>query len=824
MTPESVRRARELMARPDIEAVSFDVFDTVLLRRCTAPDGVFERTLAHAPLSDGHRKLADSFVQHRTIAEYRARAKALKAGATEVTIGDIYRHFPAHVFGIDPSGRAGLADAEFAAELDLCFVNPEIATLAAEARTRGLKVGFVSDTYWDGPRLERLLRSRHPDLPIDFLYASCDHGFGKSFGLFKIVLESERLEAGRLLHIGDNLTADLHVPASLGINTVHYPQHPNWLAGAVRREETFVRSARLRRPEFSQRLDGGLRALRRMATSRLDGTGPALAAGAGVLGPVFMAFQRFVAAQVNALATPGRRVKVAFLARDAFLPMRIWNASAAGEAFYVEINRRVALVGGSERPEPLQDLFSMMRILDRPAVEGFLKAEIPAVTEFFAGQDDGMTTGGAFARELPRLLDDERMSEVSRAMRRGLLDYLRHAIDGFDDCTDLILVDLGYSGTIQRALRNIFDIESVDKRIHGVYLATVDDNFAQLPAGDSVSGFIDDTIMTPFSKRMVLRNIAVIEQCCSAPVGSILDYMGGAVRREADVRPRPMIERAFDVQEACVAFADAYRTAAREAGIDPLDGGEASRIWAAAMLSRFLMLPTREERQFFGPLLQDVNLGSRSLVPMIDGGYIEAMMGTLPLPMVCAAREPPMWLGGSIGEVLPMAGYVYAMVGEGLAPLDLLGDDALGPVSVAIVKDGRATPVTVEATLTGFGDIRLRVPIPLSHQNGQVALALDNYLARGVIKTLMVQRGADVGSALLAGAMEPIALTELRGLRAKLNEHHFRADGTNPYLLIPVADGKEAVAVLTITVSPLFVGAPPEDGSESQPLAVAARS
>lgn len=824
MTPESMRRAHELMSRPDIEAVSFDVFDTVLLRRCTAPDGVFERALAYAAISESRRKLADSFVQHRTIAEYRARAKVMKSGATEVSIEEIYAHFPTHVFGIEPSGKAGLADAELAAELDLCFINPQIAALAIEARKRGLKVGFVSDTYWTGPHLEHLLRSRHAGLPIDFLYASCDHRVGKSFGLFKIVLAAENLEAERLLHIGDNLTADVTVPSSLGINTVHYPQHPHWLAGAVRREETFVRSARLRRPEFSQRLDGGLRALRRMATSRLDGAGPAVAAGAGVLGPIFVAFHRFVAERVSAIAASGRQVKVAFLARDAFLPMRIWNAEAAGEAFYVEINRRVALVGGSERTEPLQDLFSMMRILDRPAVEGFLKTEIPAVTEFFVGQSDGMTTGGAFARELPRLLDDVRMSEVARSMRRGLLDYLRRIIDGFDDCSDLVLVDLGYSGTIQRALRNIFDIEAIDKRIHGIYLATVDDNFAQLPQGDSVSGFIDDGIMTPFSKRMMLRNIAVIEQCCSAPVGSILDYVDGTVRREADVRPRSMIERAFDVQEACVAFADAYRKAARETGIDPLDGGDASRTWAAAILSRLLMLPTREERQFFGPLLQDVNLGSRGLVPMIDGGYMEAMMGTLPLPMVCAAREPPMWLGGSIGEVMPMAGYVYAMVGEGLAPVDLLGDDALGPVSVAMVKDGQATPVTVEAALTGFGDIRLRIPVPRSHQNAQVALALDGYLARGVIKTVTVQRGEDVGSALLAGAMEPVALTELKGLRAILNEHHFRADGVNPYLLIPIAGGKEAVAVLTVAISPLFIGSPSLDGSERQSLAVAAQN
>lgn len=816
MTPESLRRARSLIAEPGIAAVSFDLFDTLILRRCTSPDGVYERALAHAPVAERARALAESFVQHRAIAEYKARVKKAKAGLTEVSIDEIYEQMPLGVFGASPAARPGFAAAEFAAERELCLINTEILGLVDLARRRGLRVGFVSDTYWSRRHLERLLGELAPVLDHDFLYPSCEHGLGKAFGLFRIVLAGQGLEASQLVHVGDNAAADVEVPAAMGIRAVHYPQLPPALSEVAGREELFARMTRGRLPWFSQRLDGGVRLARRIAGSRLMPSGPAAATGSAVLGPVFAAFHRFVADRVTALAAPGRAVKVAFLARDAFLPLRLWQAAGAGEAHYVEINRRVALVGCSDQAEPLQDLFSMMKMLDRAAVEGFLKTEVPTITRFFAERKDGQASGLDFARELPALLDDDRMAEVSRATRRGMIAYLRDAIPGFDECTDLVLVDLGYSGTIQRALRGVLDLEGIGLNLHGVYLATIDDMFAGLREGDSAAGMLDDTILTPFAKRVLLRNIAVVEQCASAPVGSVLDYLDGEPVREDDIRPRPQIERCFEVQEGCLAFFDAYRRAVEETGLDPLDGGDAARAWAGVILCRFLMLPTATERRLLGPLLQDVNLGSSNLVPMIESGYIEAALGAMPFPMACGIREQPMWLGGSLAAVTPLAGYAYAMLAEGLAPLDLFADEALGPAEARIVSSRGAVPLKIDAAVSAFGDIRLRIPVPRGHQDGYVAIGLAGFLARGVIKTLVVQRGDDIAGALTSGALHPIPLAEVRALRARLVEHHFRAEGGDSHLLIPVRRGDEAMAVVTLLVAPLYV-APPEDRAAPDP-------
>ena len=112
-------------------------------------------------------------------------------------------------------------------------------------------------------------------------------------------------------------------------------------------------------------------------------------------------------------------------------------------------------------------------------------------------------------------------------MRTELLRYLRQRIPDFDACDDLVLVDLGYAGNIQKALRRILEIEGITTRLHGLYLLTVDDAFDDIVDGDTAEGFISDLVVSPHAKRMLMRNVALLEQMCCASTGSV----SGRVRR-----------------------------------------------------------------------------------------------------------------------------------------------------------------------------------------------------------------------------------------------------------------------------------------------------
>src|SRR5579864_2798008 len=459
----------------NVAACSFDVFDTFLVRACTTPDGVFERTYELSRISESCTNISESFVQHRIQAEARARKAAKeRRGSTEVHIAEIYSLFPFRLFGLARDALNDLVDAEHRAEQELCRANPEMFRQYFEMRRAGYRTGFISDTYWNARQLGALLRHCSPGLTWDFLYASCDGGASKSETLFATYLRQQGIDAAASFHIGDNETADIRGARRHGIGARFFPQASAELASKLQRETTLFE---LLCPGRPSRLDHGGRTLRRMAAARLAEKSPGFHLGTTVLGPVMMAFDAFVEKRRAQLVREGRRVAVAFLGRDGYLSHRIWRDLHGEAAAYLEINRRVSLIASADTMAPLVELFGKVTKIDAPTFADIVKVLPPAVEGFFEEFSDGIATGKALADALPELMDAGEVASLAAGMRARLLAYLRATIADFDASTDLILVDLGYSGSVQKALRRIFAAEGIAMRLHGAYLLTLDDAF-----------------------------------------------------------------------------------------------------------------------------------------------------------------------------------------------------------------------------------------------------------------------------------------------------------------------------------------------------------
>lgn len=805
MTPESLAKAQSQLEAAGTAAFSFDIFDTILLRRCTDPTGVYERAFQLAPIPADRRMCVESFIQNRQLAEHKARQRKWHSGrGTEATIEEIYAEFPVHSMGLPMSARPLLAAAEFDAELDLCFLNRDVYAVYQAARARGLRAGFISDTYWSRDQLERLLRHVAPDLQFDFLYSSCEFGMGKAGGLLHHYLQSEGLAAAQAVHLGDNPVADIAAANQLGMRAIHYPQMSAPLFEIFQQEVAAAQLIGAQRPGTSRRLDGGLAALRRLATADLPADAGCHAfVGSAVLGPVLTGFQRFIERRVAELRAEGRRVEVLFMARDGYLPFRLWNGSAE-RANYVEINRRIALVGSSDGFEALQMVVGSADQLDEKFLTAYLKEDLPAVSEYIRRQPGQVISGAELASRLPELIGPDKMRELSRSMRQRLLGYLRQTVFDFDACTDLVLVDVGYFGTSQRALRGLFDREGLEKRIHGVYLMTIDYQFSALDPRDSVSGFLDDSLLSPQAKLMLQRNVAVLEQLLSAPVGSVSNYDGAAVQREDDYRSRPQLQFCSAVQDYCGQFFDAYRAKAAAFGCDPLADVEAARLWSAVVLSRFLLMPSSAERKVFGQLQHDVN--SFTVTPMVDAAEVETLLATMTWPDVFALREPPMWLSASLSAVSPSAGYLYALSGFGFAADAALADTDLGTLDANLIKGSEGIKVPVTCTLTGFRELRLRIPVLQKHSGSVVALLLKGPLRRGTIRSLTLQDGPDSAHALRNRNVQALPVEQISGLKAQVSCGYFEATEADGHLLLAVPPFDQPLSILTLTVSPLLPG------------------
>ncbi|MBR1131005.1 HAD family hydrolase [Bradyrhizobium iriomotense] len=788
-----------------VSAWSFDVFDTFLLRACTSPDGVFERTYELSGISRTCPNVSVSFVQHRIQAEGRARRAAKeKRGAVEVQIEDIYSFFPFNLFGLTRRDLSDLVESEFAAELELCRVNPDMLRQYSEMKRAGHRVGFISDTYWDSARLARLLRACRPGLVWDFLYASCDHGSGKSEALFAKYLTEQGVDAGASFHIGDNEHADIKGARRHGIRPRYYPQASRELTSKLQRETALFE---LLCPGVPSRLDHGSRTLRRMTAARSAERSPAFHLGATVLGPVMTAFDAFVAGRCEQIAGPGRRVALGFLGRDGFLSHRIWQDLHGATSAYLEINRRVSLMASADTMQPLVDFLAKIAKLDAPTFRNMVKVLPPKVAAFFAKSPDGIVTGQELAEALPALMETGELLELATIQRARLLAYLRHAIPDFDDCTDLVLADLGYSGSVQKALRRVFDLEGINIRLHGAYLISLDDCFDDLAEQDSATGFISDLVIAPHAKRMLLRNVALLEQACCSADGSVRDYDGDQVLREINPHSASQIALAAEIQAGALAFAAGAGDVARDFSLSPYAAPDVAVRWSAATLARLLLLPDDDELALLGGLQHDVNLGTQALAPMLDRDFVRNQITARGLSAACTSAGPPMWLAGSFALMSPSYAYLYTLFGANRLPADVFEESPCGMVQVGLFRaNGEAALESVAVHRTGLGELRVRVPVSRAMGIAMLALPLPKFAAEGLLHGVTVQSAGETREAAASQDVVGIAAGSLVYAGVQRNGEHYRAERDDGCLLIPVAPMTQEIAIYSVAITPLGAG------------------
>jgi len=783
-------------------ACSFDVFDTFLVRACTTPDGVFERAFELSKVFKTLPNVSESFVQHRIQAEARARKAAKERRAsTEVHIDEIYSYFPFKLFGLDRNSLNDLVEAEFRAELELCRTNPEMLRQHSDMRRAGHRVGFISDTYWNSQRLSQLLLSCCPGLSWDFLYASCDHGSSKSEALFARYLSEQAIDPARSFHVGDNESADVRGARRHGIRPRYYPQASAELASRLQRETALFE---LLCPGQPSRLDHGSRTLRRLAAAQGAEKSPSFRLGMTVLGPAMTAFDAFVEARVARVANSGGRVAIGFLGRDGFLSHQIWRETHGDTAAYLEINRRVSLIGSADTLEPLCKLLAKVPRIDATTFADIIKVMPHKVAAFFAKHPDGIATGADLTDALPDLMQAHEIAGLAAGMRARLLGYLRHAIADLDTCSDLVLVDLGYSGNVQKALRRIFDLEGIAIRLHGAYLITRDDAFDDLADGDTAEGLISDLVVTPHAKRVLTRNVSLLEQMCCSAQGSVRDYTGSQALREPDLRSAGQIALTAEIQSGALAFATAARDLASRHALQPYAAPDVAARWCAATLGRLLLLPDDDELLLLGGLRHDLNLGTRTLVSMLDGGLVKNLVIARGFPAACAAPEPPMWLAGSLAALSPSYAHLYLLYGTNRLPPGVYGETPCAQLKVGLFDaGGGATMETVTVFLTGLNDLRLRIPMSRGMAITTIALPLAGIAREGILHGVVVQTGETLSDAAKCDLATAIAEEKLVFAGLDRSGSHYRAQSDDGCLLISVDPLDDEIAIYTVALTSL---------------------
>lgn len=279
----------------NFDVISFDVFDTLLLRPLMNPYDLFELVEKQSG--------AKGYARARTRAGLDSLQRVLCTNAGERSLEEIYSLIPEY---------AHLRDAECAMEDRLLVGNPEMIALYNEAKRKGKKVVIVSDMYLSGDFIRKKLRDVGID-NWDGFFLSSERKCRKDTGaLFEVMLREMNVIPARVLHIGDTESADFNRALEKGIVSYLYPK-------VVRRAiDSSVAYRRFlgRKPSLSRRRLVAAVAVAHHIGKKMHGSGDELTdIGYQLLSVIGFAYAKFVCDDVRK-----RNIdKILLVARDGYI-------------------------------------------------------------------------------------------------------------------------------------------------------------------------------------------------------------------------------------------------------------------------------------------------------------------------------------------------------------------------------------------------------------------------------------------------------------------------------------------------------------------------
>ncbi|MDO4615699.1 MAG: glycosyltransferase, partial [Lachnospiraceae bacterium] len=470
--------------------VSFDIFDTLILRDVFKPEDLF---LFLDPLFSELTGMHIRFSVLRKEAESLAREAYNREHHTDgdITLAEIYETL-SREYEVEPSVCQQMMEEECRQELLLCRTRNAGKALLETALSGGKRVILVSDMYLTGNTVKMML-DRCGISGFDAVYLSSEVRRRKADGgLFREVLKREHLSASDLLHIGDSWEGDICGAGRCGIRTLFFPSvselAENRIEGCrVNRLSSFGQKAcgcGIRYADVTEMPE--FRRMRALSMNRFldhpyrtfhpdsDFDADPFAIGFTLLGPHILGMLH----RIEAVCRHEDISRLVFLARDGWLLKCAWQVyidagggSAGlpdGAPLYVRASRRVLLpwmirsdadlyalpvVFSAHTPDSLRELLS------------FCGREIPdrewrqVLNEYGLSPDLPLNTvqrRNAFLKLYRKKLYDPRRHSEARELVRA---YLRQIPE------KSLLIDLGYSGRIELAIS-----DAIGRRIRTFFL------------------------------------------------------------------------------------------------------------------------------------------------------------------------------------------------------------------------------------------------------------------------------------------------------------------------------------------------------------------
>lgn len=486
------------------ETVSFDIFDTLLLRNVVQPIDIFK--LVEFEYNQGE----DGFNFSCERVEAETAVRIINEENEDVTFDEIYNYLE-NKFPSEDIQKIKKIELEI--EKKFIVRNEFLYDIYRYCLSEGKQILLISDMYLPGSFIEELIVSNGYS-NYEGIYVSCEYMKTKHNGtLYEYVAQDKALDKSEWIHIGDNFHADVNMAKEAGLSAIHYKKL----------------SERAGLGYLESKEDSILTAIELNHYYTNIGKDYWYDFGYEKVGRLYFLLTFWLLSNVkNNCGT------IYFLSRDGYILKKIYEILVGDklasklESKYLYTSRRAFQFSEmlSYKDNELIDLLTSWnpQFDQKLTVEEILKSLslnneynnidleeygilMETVLSFENGNIDKVK---GFIKSILPEIKNKLESEKSL-----LIDYLNQ--EGLYDDKYIAIFDIGWRGSIQKAMQRF-----LSKKVEGYYFATT--AFTHDCVRNDSLGFAVDKGYPEHLWGQINSNIMMFEMLFSAPDGSLIEF------------------------------------------------------------------------------------------------------------------------------------------------------------------------------------------------------------------------------------------------------------------------------------------------------------
>ncbi len=504
---------QELYDRIDrADVVSFDLFDTLVMRRVRSYTDLFE--LMDLRLRERGICIPD-FARFRLFAEKelsRDKAPGIK---------QIYEYVLKQTGGNFISASE-LAVLEWDIDVSAMLARESMHDTFHKAVSAGKRVVITTDSYYSSEQIKEIL-TRFDLTGYDEIFVSCEYEISKTQGLFRALRNRYKIQ--KILHIGDDEVSDIEKAEAEGMDTyrVFSGEELFGALGGLGMERYIETIAdRLKAGMFISHIfnspfwfDSEERAL---------SVSDAFSVGYLFCAPVITDFVLWMKEETDIQNFK----QILFCARDGYLVGRLFRkVSPTTKSIYFLTSRTAAVRAGMENEKDIEHVDKM---------------------KYFGMPDEALKARyGIFADQIK---DTEQRREIliKAGIQRG--NYKKYIEKlGIQD-SDIAMFDFVAKGTVQMYLQRLFP-----QHIRGLYFLQLEPEFMAGKGLDIQPFYLDEEKDT----SMIYENYYILETMLSSPYPQTEEFNGdGNPVFAAETRSKTDIRCFERAQKGIVTYFEDY--------------------------------------------------------------------------------------------------------------------------------------------------------------------------------------------------------------------------------------------------------------------------